>query len=128
MILIAIYGGLLVLLSLWMIARPEQWVDKAVLYCRQWYMPYTEILICVGVGTPFILYADRAVYPLLFHTFGWILTGVGLGLILVPPSWHRRYGIWSIQTIGRWFRPLAVGSLIFGGVLLYAALTSLIRR
>ena len=105
-----------------MIVRPEAWVDKAVHYCRQRYMHPLEILICVGFGVPFIIYSEASRLPATLTWFGYLLVGVGVGLVFVPPSFHRRFGIWSIQKIGGHFRPAGVFSLVFGGLLLYAVL------
>lgn len=119
---IAAFGLLLVAISLLMIVHPETWVDKAVRYCRLPYMHPLEIIIRIGFGVPFIMYAESSRYPFALTGFGYLLVGVGIGLVFVPPSLHRRFGIWSIQKIGRRFRAAGVFSLALGGVLLYAVL------
>ncbi len=118
---IAIYGLLIISISLVMIVKPDLWVDMAVRYCRLPYMHPLEILICLGFGLPFIFYADRSEFPTTFKIFGYLLVAVGLGLMLTPPSYHRRFGIWSVQKFKRFFRPAGLVSLVFGAFLVYAA-------
>lgn len=122
MYIIATYGVLIVILSALMVARPALWVDMAVRYIRLPYMHPLEIAICVGFGLPFVLYAGDSAYPGLFSAFGYLLLAVGVGLMLTPPSVHRRFGVWSLETTGKYFRPLGVLSLAAGGFLVYAAL------
>ena len=116
---IAAFGLLMIAISLLMIVRPETWVDKGVRYCRLRYMHPLEILIRIGFGVLFIIYAESSRYPTALTGFGYLLVGVGIGLVFVPPSLHRRFGIWSIQKIGRRFRTAGVFSLVLGGLLLY---------
>ncbi len=122
--LIAIYGVLVMLLSAFMIVRPDRWIDLGERYCRLRYMHPLEIAICIGSSLPFILYAGDSAYPVLFKGFGYLLLAVGIGLMLTPPSAHRRFGIWSLEKTGRYFRPLGVLSLAAGGFLVYAALSA----
>lgn len=122
MYVIVIYGLLIISISLVMIAKPDSWVEMAVRYCRLPYMHPVEILICIGFGLSFIFYAGQSEFPTLFKFFGYVLVAVGLGLIFTPPSYHRRFGIWSTEKIGRQFRPAGLFSLIFGAFLVYAAL------
>ena len=122
MYILAGFGALMIVMSLLMIARPEAWVDRAVAYCRLRYMHPLEILSRVGFGVSFIVYAEASRFPAALTGFGYLLVGVGVGLAFIPPSYHRRFGIWAIQRIGRGFRPAGVFSLVLGGFLLYAVL------
>ena len=125
MLVIAVFGTLLVLVSLWMIAWPVSWVEQATAYCRSRYMHAIEIAICLGFGASFIVFAEQSTYPTLFQVFGCILVTVGVGLMLVPPSFHRRYGVWSMQKMAPYFRPLGFVSLAFGAFLVYVAIRSI---
>ncbi len=58
----------------------------------------------------------------LFKIFGGALAIVGAGLLLTPPSLHRRFGVWSIARMSAYLRPAGLGSLVFGLFILYAAL------
>ncbi len=119
---IVIYGLLIIAISLVMVAKPDLWVAMTVRYCRLPYMHPVEILVCLGFGLSFVFYAGQSEFPAMFKFFGYVLVAVGLGLILTPPSYHRRFGIWSVEKIGRYFRPAGLFSLIFGAFLVYAAL------
>lgn len=121
MYIIAFYGILLMLLSLWMISQPQTLVEKAVAYCRSPYMHPTEIAICLGFGAPFVLFASQSQYPILLKVFGYVLVTVGVGLLFVPPSYHQRYGVWSMQKVGPYLRLFALPTLAFGAFLVYVA-------
>ncbi len=122
MYIIATYGVLIVLLSVLMVAKPDLWVDMALRYIRLPYMHPLEIAICIGFGLPFILYAEDSGFPITFKAFGYMLVAVGAGLMLTPPSVHRRFGVWSVEKTGKYFRPLGVLSLLGGAFLVYVAL------
>ncbi len=118
---ILIFGVLIMAISVFMIAKPDQWVDLAMRYCRLPYMHPLEILICLGFGVPFILNGGRSAFPMALTVFGYVLTAVGVGLMFTPPSYHRRFGLWSLQKMRRLFRPAGVFSLLLGAFLVYAA-------
>ncbi len=118
---ILVYGLLIIAVSLFMIVKPDRWVELATRYCEFRYMHPIEIAIAVGFGLPFIVFAGESAFPTFFKVFGYVLVAVGIGLMLTPPSIHRRFGIWSLKKMERLFRPAGVVSLAFGAFLVYAA-------
>lgn len=122
MLALLLFGALIVAISLAMIARPEAW-GRAILRFSRWrYMHVFEIVTRLGFGLLLVAFADAAKYPALFRVIGYVLLAVGLGLLFTPPSYHRRFAVWSVEHFGPYFRPAAVASLAFGVFLLYAAL------
>lgn len=119
---IALYGVLLIALSLFMVAKPEFSVEMALRYCRLRYMHPAEILVCLGFGSAFIFYSGSSAFPAVLRIFGYLLAGVGIALLLTPPSYHRRLAIWSTRKFARFFRPAGLVSLGFGVLLVYAVL------
>lgn len=122
MCIVALFGILLVLVGLVMVAKPDLWVKAATAYCRKPYMHPVEIAICIGFGASFVLYAGLSPYPALFKVLGYMLVIVGIGLLFVLPSYHQRYGIWSVEKTAPYSRLMGIVSLAFGALLLYVAL------
>ncbi len=119
---IAINGVLIVAISLVMVARPEVWARFIVRFSRMPYMHLLEILIRVGFGILFLRYADDTKFPLTIEIMGYVLLAVGVGLILTPPSSHRRFAVWSVEKFSKYFRRAGLVSLAFGMFVIYAAI------
>jgi hypothetical protein len=124
MIWIGVFGLLMLLISVLMIARPNLWIDLALKFSRLKYMHPLEILIRLLFGVTFVNYGSETDYPILIEYIGYLLLAVGAGLLLTPPSQHRRFAIWAITKVGRGFRIAGLGSLVFGGFLIYVALST----
>lgn len=119
---VAIFGLFLILISLLMLVRPDLWEKLALWYIRQPFMHPVEILLCLGVGVLFVVTAGGSRFPTVLSVFGYLLAAVGVGLTLIGPSRHRRFGLWSMEKSSGLFRPMAPFSLAFGVFLVYAAL------
>lgn len=119
MVFVAIYGVFLVVVSLWMIATPDPWVDKATDYVRWRFMHPVEILIAAGSGIGFVLSATSSPFPLALTIFGYLLVAIGIGLVVIGPTAHRRFGVWSFQKVRPIVRPSGFASLIIGIFLVY---------
>lgn len=122
---IGLFGLLMMLISVMMITSPELWVDLALKFSRLKYMHPLEILIRLTFGVPFVIYGPETDYPILIEYMGYLLLAVGVGLMLTPQSKHRRFAIWAINKVGKGFRMAGLGSLIFGGFLIYVALSAI---
>ncbi len=123
MILIALYGLMIVLISLWMIVSPQSCVGRAIAYCRSPFMHPVDIGLSLVFGSVFVYYANQTAFPVPIKGFGLLLLAVGTGLIVVPPSLHQRYGVWSIEKTAPHWRWLAVFSLLAGLFFIYAGLS-----
>jgi len=120
--LIALFGILLVLLSVVMVANPEYWSRGIVKFSKVAYFHPLEIVSRLLFGAIFITFADQTLYPTLMSVIGYVLVAVGIGLSLTPPSKHRRFAAWSAQRFKSVFRPAGALSFVFGIFIIYAAL------
>ncbi|MCF7689246.1 MAG: hypothetical protein K9M98_10315 [Cephaloticoccus sp.] len=117
---IILFGLITTVLGLWMILKPQLWLELAVRYCRLPYMHPLEILIRLGFGYLFITYAADTRFPTIISYAGYLLVAVGVGLAFLRPSYHRHIGITMIQRIGPWFRFTGLVVLPVGIFLIYA--------
>ncbi len=122
MYLIALFGILLVLLSVVMVANPEYWSRGIVKFSKVAYFHPLEIVSRLLFGAIFITFADQTLYPTLMSVIGYVLVAVGIGLSLTPPSKHRWFAVWSAQRFKSVFRPAGALSFVFGIFIIYAAL------
>ncbi|MBT8052826.1 MAG: hypothetical protein HKN57_13020 [Xanthomonadales bacterium] len=120
---IAFFGFLMMLLSIVMITNPEYWSNGIVKFSKKPYFHPFEILSRLAFGVVFIMSADQTLYPSLMLVIGYLLIAVGAGLLLIPPSKHRQFAVWSARKFKNTFRPMGFGSLFFGAFLVYAALS-----
>ncbi len=118
---IALFGLIMVIVSLVMVAKPDMWRRFIISFCRMRYMHPLEILIRLGFGLLFLRYAEDSKFPLIIRIMGYVLLAAGVGLIFLPPSYHRRFGIWAAEKLSRFFRPAGLVSFAFGVFLIYAA-------
>ncbi len=118
---IAINRVLMVAISLVMVAKPDVWGRFIVRFSRMPYMHPLEIFIRAGFGLLFVRYAEDSKFPLTIKIMGYVLLAAGVGLIFLPPSYHRRFGIWAAEKLSRFFRPAGLVSFAFGVFLIYAA-------
>ena len=125
MFLIVLYGLMIVAISLWMIVHPRSWVERATAYCRSPFMHPVDTGLSLAFGGVFVFYSSQTAFPVLIRIFGLLLLAVGTGLIVVPPSLHQRYGVWSIEKTGPHIRWLACISLVTVIFFMYAGINTL---
>ncbi len=119
---IALFGLLMVLLSLSMVINPDRFASGIVSFSRMRIFHAFEIVSRIGFGAAAITGAADTRFPVTMTFMGWFLVVVGVGLMLTPPSQHRRFAAWSAQRFNGIFRPAGVLSLLFGLFIIYAAL------
>ena len=122
MYLIALFGVLMAALSVVMIANPEYWSDGIVKFSEKPYFHPTEVISRIVFGAIFVAYADQTLYPTLNSAIGYLLTLVGVGLLLTPPSKHRKFAVWSAKKFRHIYRPAGVASLVFGVFIIYSSI------
>ncbi len=122
MYLIAFFGVLMVALSCVMIASPKAWSDGIVKFSEKPYFHPFEVISRILFGIIFIAFADQTRYPTMNSTIGYLLTLVGVGLLLTPPVRHRRFAVWSAERFRHIFRPAGLVSLVFGMFIVYTAI------
>ena len=118
---IALFGAIMVVMSLAMVASPEGWGKAIVRFSRMPYMHLFEIITRIGFGLLFVTYADHSKFPTVITFIGYMLLAVGVGLMLTPPSYHRRFAVWCAAKLAKYFRAAGLASLAFGIFLIYAA-------
>lgn len=114
----------MMLLSIMMITSPVYWSNAIVKFSEKRYFHLFEILSRLAFGVMFIMSADQTLYPGLMLGIGYLLLAVGAGLLLIPPSKHKQFAIWSALRFKHMFRPMGVGSLFFGAFLVYATMAA----
>ena len=120
MFAIGVFGVGMVGMSLALVAKPDASAEAVLRFVRLPYFHPFEIITRLGFGVLFVLYADQSRFPTLISVFGYLLIAVGLGLLATPPSYHRRFGVWSVDKFSKYFRVAGLASLTFGMFLIYA--------
>ena len=108
--------------SVVMIVSPEYWSDAIVKFSEKSYFHPLEIASRIAFGGVFLAYADRTLYPPLSSGIGYVLVLVGVGLLLTPPSKHKKFAVWSARRFRNIFRPAGVASFLFGLLIAYSAI------
>ena len=111
-----------------MIVKPDKWSLGIIKFSKKAYFHPFEIISRLISGLIFISVADSTVYPQFIEAMGYILTLVGCGLILTPPSRHRQFAVWSVIKFQAIFSVSGVISFIFGGFLVYVGLGTLFLK
>ena len=88
-------------ISLALIVRPDASAEAALRFIRLPYFHPFEIATRLGFGVLFAMYADQSRFPTVIRVFGYLLVAVGLGLLATPPSYHRRFGVWSVDNFSK---------------------------
>ena len=114
-VLLVAFGFLAI--SLVMLARPERYYDVAMRYVQWRWMAPAEAASRGLLGVLLLYAADTAAYPRIVNALGWLMVFIGVGLALVPWAQHRRFGVWVVNRIRPWLRPLGVfGILLAAGL------------
>jgi uncharacterized protein YjeT (DUF2065 family) len=121
--LIAFFGLVLIILSAVMVSCPACWARGIVRFSETAYFHSFEIVSRLAFGAIFITYAPQTAYPPLMQAIGYILTTVGLGLLLTPPSRHKQFAVWSADKFETLFRPAGIISMGFGVFIVFAAIS-----
>ena len=61
-------------------------------------------------------------FPELFRIFGWLLVLTAAGLLLIPWTWHQRFGEWAIPLAVKHMKMYVVGACALGVLVLWGAL------
>lgn len=83
---------------------------------------YAEMFVRLVVGGAFLLHAPRMLFPEAFLVFGWVLVLTTAALFVLPWKLHRRFAQWTVPSVVRHLRLVAVVALLFGGVILGAVI------
>ncbi|MEO6445331.1 MAG: hypothetical protein ABIZ91_15290 [Gemmatimonadaceae bacterium] len=81
---------------------------------------FAELGVRIVVGIGLVLSSGRMLFSSGFFAFGWILIGTSVLLLAVPWQLHHRFAAWSVPIATKRLPLFAFGSLLGGGILLYA--------
>ena len=122
MLAVMLFGMLMAGISICMILKPEAWGRALLRFTNMRFMHPFEIVTRLGFGISFVTLADQTKFPTFITVFGFILVAVGLGLLVTPPSYHRRFGVWCAERFSPYSRIAGLGSFAFGMFLIYTAI------
>ena len=122
MYVIIFFGVLTIALSLLMVIDPKRWGETIVRFSQMRGFHSFEVLSRIIIGLLFLVNANQTAYPNVISVFGYLLIAVGIGLSFLPPSYHKRFALWSADKFRNIFRPASLASLAFGIFLIYVAL------
>lgn len=128
MYFITVFGLLLMCLSIIMIVNPGYWFNGIIIFSRHPYFHWFEVVSRLISGVIFVLFNKSTPYSLLILSIGYLLIGVGLGLLIVGSAQHRKFAVWSANKFNRTFRPAGIVSLIFSLFLIYASTISVFNN
>jgi len=83
---------------------------------------FWELGLRALAGAAFVLQAPAMRYPTLFTTFGWLLVGTTLVLLVAPWRWHHAFAQRTLPPVTKQMLPLGLVSLALGATICYAAL------
>ncbi len=119
---IAFFGVLMILLSAVMVIDPDNWSNGIVRFSRTKYFHGLEIFSRLGFGAMFIAFSEQTLYPAVMGTFGYIMVAAGVALLIIQPSRHKQFAVWSSKKFKKIFRPAGIVSIVFGVFIVYGAL------
>ncbi|MFN2197099.1 MAG: hypothetical protein ACK2UW_13355 [Anaerolineales bacterium] len=96
--------------------RAEQFLST---YASSARAHYTEQAGRLLVGAAFLVLAPAMELAQLMSLFGWILVVTTIGLLLIPWTWHHKFGELVIPKVLRYMQIYALGSFVLGVFFLY---------
>jgi hypothetical protein len=80
---------------------------------------YLEQVVRLLVGVAIVVRSSTMWQPTMFRLVGWAIVVGSVVLLCVPWRWHHRLGERLLPLIIRHLRLYALGSFVFGALLLY---------
>ena len=81
---------------------------------------YAELVVRLLVGVAFVLAAPRAIAPVAFTFFGWLLLVTTAGLLIIPWHWHHRFAGRAVPEALRFLPIVGIASVALGALVLWA--------
>jgi hypothetical protein len=117
---VACAGLYLICLGLMAIWRPEPTRRYLAAHASTRPAHFLEMSIRIVVGGALLLAASRMLFASAFVVFGWTLLGTSVLLLLLPWRWHSAFAQRVVPQINQRLPVIAFGSLVGGGLLLFA--------
>ena len=121
---VVIFGSLMVFFSLIMIANPNYWSETIVRFSLKPWFHWFEVLSRLTFAILFLFAAPYSAYPNLILAISYLLFFVSAFLLIMAPKRHQAFAVWSAKSFNKWFRPLGILSLAFGGFLVYISVVN----
>jgi uncharacterized membrane protein len=118
---IILCGLIMIAVSLVIIFKPVTFSFRTIQFSHKpWFHPF-EIISRILIGIGFIHYAEQTSYPIMFSYLGYLILGVGIGLIFLPANLHRKFARYSATKV-HWLKIPAVLGVAFGCFMIYAVI------
>jgi hypothetical protein len=113
------FGFLLIVLTVVAFAKPAIAERFLMRFASSARTHYAEQMFRLLIGAALVLVSPAMWQPTMFWLVGWAIVVSSAALVCVPWQWHHRFGEWMLPIVVRHLRLYALGSLAFGGLLLY---------
>lgn len=119
--LIALFGLLMIAVSLVILFKPVYFSFKTIEFSHQkWFHPF-EISSRILFGIILVYFAEQTLHPTLFGYLGYIIMAVGVGLLFTPVTLHQKYArYWAAKV--SWLKVPAILGIAFGMFVIFSAL------
>lgn len=122
MFLIALFGLLMMLISVHMIKAPDGFAKAIIAFSQLKYFHSFEIINRLLFAVIFIHYAEETNAELINSLFGFLMGFTSIFLVVIGEVKHRKFALWSATKFNSMFRYLGVCSLFFGGFIIYSVI------
>ena len=114
-----IFGLYLISLLIITITNKEKAVNYFSSFASSAKAHFLEQSLRLIVAISILIFSKSMLYSLGFEIFGWIIIISTIILILMPWTWHNKFGKWAIPFTIRNLYFYAVSASIFGIFILY---------
>ena len=118
-VVVVAFGLLLVVLTGVAFAKPAIAERFLMRFASSARTHYVEQIFRLLIGAALVVLSPGMWQPTMFWLVGWAIVASSVALMCVPWKWHHRFGQRMLPIVVRHLRLYAVGSLAFGGLLLY---------
>lgn len=122
MIFIALFGVVMMLLSLKMIKNPIGFAQAIVTFSQKRYFHIFEILSRLFFAVVFIHYAASTSAEIMHSVLGLLMAFTSIFLVIIGEEKHRVFAVWSASKFSSMFRFSGLCSLFFGAFIIYSAI------
>lgn len=119
---IILFGLLIVVLSLFILLRPQAALEYAAAKAGSIGMYISAVTARVGIGLVVLIYADQSRFPHTMEILAYLFIAAGLGLALAGPGRFERMVHWFIDRFAGMRRVSGSLGVILGLFLVYAVI------
>jgi hypothetical protein len=116
------FGLWLIGLAVFLLVAPARAERFLMVFASSARAHYVEQVLRLSVGAAIVIFAPAMALTSLFRIFGWLIAISALGLLVLPWTWHRRFAGRVMPPLIRYGKLFAVGSLLLGAFVLFAAI------